>query len=226
MLLILLKFWKAQTNVCLVTRRTWPLGVGVVVGSVTGGQPALIGVVRILNWILGMVEEMVCQGLLADWIVVAVVAGMTMVMMDGLAGLGEVAVGAVAEVTVIGIAEVLRGHAVIAVAGPGVGAEAGAGATLGTVVLAAAGAVALVLAVGMKEALLALGLHCQTLGTVSAKEHQKLTHQETIQTTQTRKMTDTQRMGRWERLISIGRLLHKTSLAHIVLLTMEKPVAQ
>jgi hypothetical protein len=75
MLLILLKFWKAQTNVCLVTWRTWPLGVGVVVGSVTGGQPALIGVVRILNWILGMVEEMVCQGLLADWIVVAVVAG-------------------------------------------------------------------------------------------------------------------------------------------------------
>ena len=117
-------------------------------------------------------------------IVVAVAGTITANLMEGLADLVEVAVEAVAGVIVIGTAQVLRGHAAmkcrLAVAGLGVGAEAGAGVTLGTVVLAAAGAVALVLAVGLKGVLLALGLHVLTRGTQSTKVRQKNTVQMTI----------------------------------------------
>jgi hypothetical protein len=137
-------------------------------------------------------------------------AGMIMVyLMDGLVGLVEVAVEAVAGVTVA--AQAPRGAAMtcrLAEAGLEVGAEAGvgtgteagagagAGATQGTVVPAAAGVVALVLDVGLKEEL-ALDLHVLTLATwLSTKAHPKLNLQMIIGTTPTRKMTITWRMRR------------------------------
>lgn len=109
-----------------------------------------------------------------------VVAGMTMVkLMGDLADLLGVAVEAVAEVTVEAVAQVLRGHGVMRlhVAGPRVaveaglrvGAGAGAGAILETAVLAAAGAVVLLVVVGMKQLLLSLGLLGLTQGTQSTK---------------------------------------------------------
>lgn len=88
-----------------------------------------------------------------------------MVKLTGdLAGLLGAAAEVVAEVTVEVVAQVLRGPAVmrLPVAGPRVVAEAGlragVGAIVETTVLAVAGAVALLLAAGMKRLLLFLGL--------------------------------------------------------------------
>lgn len=111
-------------------------------------------------------------------------AGMTMVkLMGDLAGLLGAAVEAVAEVTVEVVAQVLRGHAAmrLPVAGPRVVAEAGlrvgagVGAMVESTVIAAAGAVALWLAAGMKKLLLFLGLLGLTQGKHSTKALQDLT---------------------------------------------------
>lgn len=162
----------------------------------------------------------------------------------GLAGLLEVAAEALAGVTVIGAAQAPRDGAMmcrLAVAGLEVGAEAGAGAgagtragtgagagarvTLGIVVLAAAGVVALALDAGLKEEL-ALGLHVLTLPTQWRRKAHLLTLQMTTgAAVSTLQMTIRRRMGRWERLIWIGRPVRRsrmTSLLHIVLCIMAK----
>ena len=168
------------------------------------------------------------------------VAGM---ITAGLAGLLEVAAEALAGVTVIGAAQAPRDGAMMcrlavaglevgAGAGAGAGAEtragtgAGAGVTLGIVVLAAAGVVALALDAGLKEEL-ALGLHVLTLPTQwRRKAHPMLTLQMTTRAAvSTLQMTIRRRMGRWERLIWIGRPVRRsrmTSLLHIVLCIMAK----
>jgi hypothetical protein len=166
-------------------------------------------------------------------------AGMIVVYLtDGLAGLVEVAVEAVAGATVIGVAQAQRGAAMMcrlaeaelevgAEAGTGTEAEAGAGAgagvTLGTVVPAAVGVIALVLDVGLKEGL-ALDLHVLTLAMWwSTKAHPKSSLQMIIGITLTRKMTITWRMRRLERLIWIARPVRRmTNLLHTALFIMAK----
>lgn len=95
---------------------------------------------------------------------------MTMVkLMGDLAGLPGDAVEAAAGVTVEAVAQVLREHGVMRLhaAGPRVvvGAGAGARAILETAMLAVAGAVALLVVVGMRQLLLSLGLLGLTQGT-------------------------------------------------------------
>jgi hypothetical protein len=170
-------------------------------------------------------------------------AGMIVVYLtDGLAGLVEVAVEAVAGATVIGVAQAQRGAAMMcrlaeaelevgAEAGTGTeaeaeaGAGAGAGVTLGTVVPAAVGVIALVLDVGLKEGL-ALDLHVLTLAMWwSTKAHPKSSLQMIIGITLTRKMTitSTWRMRRWERLIWIARPVRRmTNLLRTALFIMAK----
>jgi len=161
--------------------------------------------------------------------IMGAVAGMIVVyLMDGLAGLAEVAVEAVAGVIVIGVPQAPRGAGMtcrLAGAGLEVRAEAGAGAgvTLGTVVPAAAGVVALVLDIGLKEEL-ALDLHILTLAT---RWSTKVTLQMIIGTTLTRKMTSVWRMVRWERLILIARSVRRmTSLLRTALFIMAKAGTQ
>ena len=103
--------------------------------------------------------------------------GMTLVkLMGDLVGLLEVAVEAVAKVTVEAVAQVPRGHAVMKldVAGLRAGVGAGAGA-IETIVLAAARVAALLLAVGMKRLLLFQDLLGLTRGMQSTKALQDLT---------------------------------------------------
>ena len=140
-----------------------------------------------------------------------------------------VAVEAVAEVTVEAAAQVLKGHDVmrLPVAGQRVGAEAGAGAILETAMLAAAGAGALLVAVGMRKQPVALGLLGLTQGTQSTKALQGRILGMTMRTTLTTRMTITWKMGRWKRLILITHPAHKkTNLLHIVLCTMAKLVVR
>ena len=163
--------------------------------------------------------------------------GMMVKLMGDLAGLLGVAVEAVAEVTVEAAAQVLRGHGVmrlpgaeprvVAEAGQRVGAGAGAGAILETAVLAAAGAVALLVAVGMRKQPLSLGLLGPTQGTQSTKALQDRILTMTMRTTLTTRMTIRWKMGRWKRLILITHPAHKkTNLLHIVLCTMAKLVVR
>jgi len=170
-------------------------------------------------------------------IMVAIAGMIAMYLMDGLAGLLEVAVEAVAGVIVIGVAQAPRGAGMTcrAEAGLEVGAEvetgteaeAGAGVTLGTAVPAAAGVVALVLDVGLIEGL-ALDLHILTLATQwSTKAHPKSTLQTIIGTTLARKMTIAWRMGRWGRLILIARPVRRmTSLLRTALFITAKTAVQ
>ena len=165
--------------------------------------------------------------------------GMMVKLMGDLAGLLGVAVEAVAEVTVEAAAQVLRGHGVMRLPGAeprvvaeagqrvGAGAGAGAGAILETAVLAAAGAVALLVAVGMRKQPLSLGLLGPTQGTQSTKALQGRILGMTMRTTLTTRMTITWKMGRWKRLILITHPAHKkTNLLHIVLCTMAKLVVR
>ena len=163
--------------------------------------------------------------------------GMMLKPMCDLAGPLGVAVEAVAEVTVEAAAQVLKGHdvmrlpvagpRVVAEAGQRVGAEAGAGAILETAMLAAAGAVALLVAVGMRKQPVALGLLGLTQGTQSTKALQDRILTMTMRTTLTTRMTITWKMGRWKRLILIAHPAHKmTNLLHIVLCTMAKLVVR
>ena len=166
---------------------------------------------------------------------VLMLTGMMVKLMGDLAGLLGVAVEAVAEVTVEAAAQVLKGHDVmrLPVAGPRVVAEAGqrvgagAGAILETAVLAAAGAVALLVAVGMRKQPVALGLLGLTQGTQSTKALQGRILGMTMRTTLSTRMTITWKMGRWKRLILIAHPAHKmTNLLHIVLCTMAKLVVR
>lgn len=154
--------------------------------------------------------------------------GMTLVkLMGDLVGLLEVAVKAVAEVTVEAVAQVLRGHAVMRLDVVGPRAGAGAGAIIETIMLAAAGAAAQLLALGLKRLLLSQGLLGQTRGTQSTKALQDPTLGMIMLTTLTTRMTITWKMGRWEGLILITRPAHRMiGLLHIVLCTMVKPMAR